>query len=154
MTARLRHEMLDDGRVLVTFGPGASVHVPESEAKRFAWGLLADLDDVHAPADVSADDLTQMAALRKATKLAPQALRLLMLMMERRGQIIPRERAFEECAISADCGVNLPAVYICKIRAALKAAGVPGAIETLWGRGWAIKPEAAEKIDALVAAEA
>lgn len=48
MTARLRHQLLDDDRVLVTLvGPTPSfARVPQSEIKRFCWAVLADLDPV------------------------------------------------------------------------------------------------------------
>ncbi len=39
---RLRHEISDDG-VTLCFG-SQRVRVTETEAKRFAWGILADLD--------------------------------------------------------------------------------------------------------------
>lgn len=48
--ARLRHQILDDGRVLVSLGAGVGGRPPASgvmtaeAAKAFAWGLLADLD--------------------------------------------------------------------------------------------------------------
>lgn len=43
--AKLRHQLLDDDRVLISVvGQQNSVRVESSEAKRFAWALLADLE--------------------------------------------------------------------------------------------------------------
>jgi len=46
MNIRLRHQLQGDGRVLITTGGDRPMmlHVPSSEAKRFAWAMLADLD--------------------------------------------------------------------------------------------------------------
>lgn len=56
VSARLRHQVLEDGRVWVSLGPGqggrppaGGVMTPEA-AKAFAWGLLADLDPHEAHA--------------------------------------------------------------------------------------------------------
>lgn len=46
---RLSHQLLDDDRVLVScVGRAMSVHIAASEARRFAWSLLADLDPAEA----------------------------------------------------------------------------------------------------------
>lgn len=38
-----RHEILDDGRVFVNLN-GHVAHLPPGDVRRFAWGVLADLD--------------------------------------------------------------------------------------------------------------
>lgn len=43
----LRHEILDDGRVLVTL-KGQIARLPPNEVKRFAWAVLNDLDPEEA----------------------------------------------------------------------------------------------------------
>lgn len=52
VSARLRHQVLEDGRVLVTvLRAGAAalcVRLDGAAAKAFAWGLLADLDPEEA----------------------------------------------------------------------------------------------------------
>lgn len=44
-----RHQILDDGRVLVNLN-GALAHLDPSAVKRFAWGVLNDLDPEEADA--------------------------------------------------------------------------------------------------------
>lgn len=46
---KLAHEVLDDDRVFVSVvGRSMSCHVSTSEARRFAWALLSDLDPAEA----------------------------------------------------------------------------------------------------------
>jgi len=56
VSARLRHQVLEDGRVLVTVlgagergaAPALCVRLDPAAVKAFAWGLLADLDPEEA----------------------------------------------------------------------------------------------------------
>lgn len=44
----LRHQMQDETHVIITAGPGRVIRVTPTEAKRFAWAILADLDEAEA----------------------------------------------------------------------------------------------------------
>jgi len=75
----VRHQLLDDGRVLIVCVNGSthSIRVSLSEAKRFAWALLSDLD----PDGVFEHEAPP--SKQKKLKEPPQALQLLRILCRR-----------------------------------------------------------------------
>lgn len=122
---------------------GAFLRLPDRSSGD-AGDMIAYLtgDDANAEAEV----ITALAVPRTQA-------RLLLILRAESGRVVTRDQVMRRLyaqAREADIpDEKIVDVFICKLRAALKRAGAPEHIETVWGTGWrhvgaAARNEAAE----------
>lgn len=94
-----------------------------------------------------------LAKLRPfSTRTGVQApARLLMVLLDSAGRLVTLERCLEAARKpdgDEEPSSNLVGVVVCVLRAILSKAGHRGAITLVWGRGYMIEAEVAERINA------
>lgn len=79
---------------------------------------------------------------KAAFALTGQGARLLLALVKLEGRLLTLARGHALLASLSDYEPNtrIVSVYICKIRKALRACGIEGAVVTHWGEGWSIAP--------------
>lgn len=103
--SRLAHQVLDDGRVLISaVGQASSFHLTAEDAKRLAWGLLADL----AP-----EDAEVRSTRRRKVKPAAAGERCRVVL----GHLLLHPRSTSE-QVAAALGISRGAVAMCLNRQA------------------------------------
>lgn len=74
--------------------------------------------------------------------LTGKEYQLLELLALRRGQTITKEAILDHLYGGMDePAIKIVDVFICKIRNKLRAAGADGYLQTIWGRGYVLRPE-------------
>lgn len=125
----------------------AEARVAELEEELAAWRAMKR--DEARDADAVQRETRIREALRSATPEAggPAKARVLLALIERPGEVVSLDRLLD--ALRGLPGTQpdvepmpkIVAVHVCKVRKALKALGRPGAIETVWGRGFRISAD-------------
>lgn len=80
-------------------------------------------------------------------------VRLLLILMERPGHCFSYDFLLDHLARSEDVRSKIVQVYGVAARRILGLNGLDGALETVWGRGFRLTPDAAEKLAAIIAEE-
>lgn len=155
MIITLRHQLQDDERVLVTVGGAVpvSIHVQASEAKRFAWGLLADLDpdqyeELGPRPEVERDN--RVARLQRAFKLTPTAAGLLLALYDASGALV----SFGALDLAMGSGrkrdEDRRTESVRVIASTVRRALGKRSVMSVWGRGYRLSEEAAARIKAVL----
>lgn len=79
------------------------------------------------------------------------SVRLLLTLLDNAGRLVTLERcldAVRKPGRDEEPVSNLVSVGVCRLRSALSRAGYGGDVVTIWGRGYMIDVEAAERINA------
>lgn len=89
-------------------------------------------------------DEKALSRVQEAFDLAPTAARYLVVLRQANGRPLSRWWLDDEVPSKQGRDSNATSVYVCILRRALGY----GAIETHWGRGYALTPEGIAKVDA------
>lgn len=86
----------------------------------------------------------RVARLRQALVLSAAPARMLEALLARAPKMVSKAALFEAAGSDPDrTALAVVDVQVCRIRAALERRGLPGAIETIWGAGYAIPADQA-----------
>lgn len=151
MGARIRHQLGDDGRVLVTMTAAAGwagfVHLEPEEIKRFCWAVLSDLDPDGAEESMGlAGDETQVAhQIKRFLDVDPMSAKILQCMLRSPGAVLRREQLQELCGCTGD--PKTVDVYIHRLRRGMRKHNLnPMSIESVWGVGYGVMHADAVKL--------
>lgn len=155
MNGRLAHQLTEDGVTVVlrpAIGSPSSLRVSPSEAKRFAWSILADVDpdggmgaggeQIEVGAITLAREQASVMVSGRAVHLTVKEFAILELLAVRRGQTLSKEAIFQHLYQGRDePELKIIDVFLCKIRNKLRPHGAHDQIETSWGRGYRLVAE-------------
>lgn len=130
--------------------------VAQLEEELAAW-RGHDADDDRDEADALRLDAVKRALVRSVPAKAlngQQALaaRTLLLLLDRRGRLTTQAALAARISPTGDGELKVAQVAICRLRKALRHWKLADAVRTVWGQGYVLEPEAAERIERILAA--
>lgn len=111
------------------------------------WRARAAEVAAHAAADTREFQAMEAMARHLRGKRAPgQVVRLLLYLMDHAGQVCRNETLLLAIRADEDTDLALVKVVLHYLRSALTGLGLPQAVITVWGVGYAMSPQAAAAI--------
>ena len=101
---------------------------------------------------ISVDQETE-TRWRQSLRARPGVARLARLMVRRAGQIVTPDAVVQAVSPDPDSiadSSRTSGVAICQLRAAPRARGLDGSIDTIWGVGWRMPRPSAARLDQFV----